>query len=483
MSKIGTKNINNYIKYSPIIICILMIIMSVGYAAVNSVDLMISGTSDALMQSGVYITEATYSGDTNAVVENSSIKYVSNTILNSNIELSSDDSSSNITYKLTLYNSNSYDCLFVDAVFDENFYSNSNIIFTLSDNIKSGTLLKSKTYLEIYITFKYIDNVELSEAGSILNAYINIDFIRAPYIVASYDTSGSYSYIIPEDGTYRIQLWGANGYNASHTSQAIGGFTQGDIELTSGTELFVYVGGKGTKLSSTVSGTNDGGGYNGGGNANNDGHSAAGRYGGGGATDVRLVGGEWNLFDSLKSRIMVAGGGGSWSQAPYYGGSAGGLEGYKDVDDYSGYGGTQISGGAGGVGLYGTADAGGFGYGGMGSSYASGGGGGYYGGGGGARDKVDGSGGGGSSFISGHDGCDAIDETSVEDNIIHTGQSIHYSGLKFENTLMIDGNGYTWTNTVSDTSLGNLPGYTSGTTLDLLNLRNGYAIIWRVPTE
>ena len=31
---------------------------------------------------------------------------------------------------------------------------------------------------------------------------------------------------------------------------------------------------------------------------------------GGGATDVRLVGGTWNSFSSLKSRIMVAGSGG-----------------------------------------------------------------------------------------------------------------------------------------------------------------------------
>ncbi|MFR6022533.1 MAG: glycine rich domain-containing protein [Clostridia bacterium] len=30
---------------------------------------------------------------------------------------------------------------------------------------------------------------------------------------------------------------------------------------------------------------------------------------GGGATDIRLVSGEWNDFESLKSRIMVAGGG------------------------------------------------------------------------------------------------------------------------------------------------------------------------------
>ena len=64
-----------------------------------------------------------------------------------------------------------------------------------------------------------------------------------------------------------------------------------------------------------------------------------------------------------------------------------------------------------------------------------------YGGGGGASNSgVVGSGGGGSSFISGYTGCDAISESSTEDNIIHTGQPNHYSGKVFTNPVMIAGN-------------------------------------------
>ena len=44
----------------------------------------------------------------------------------------------------------------------------------------------------------------------------------------------------------------------------------------------------------------------------------------------------------------------------------------------------------------------------------------------------------GSSFISGHNGCDAIKEESTENNIIHTGQSVHYSELYFTNVLWPD---------------------------------------------
>ena len=61
---------------------------------------------------------------------------------------------------------------------------------------------------------------------------------------------------------------------------------------------------------------------------------------------------------------------------------------------------------------------------------AAGGGSGYYGGG----SQYTSGGGGGSSFISGYDGCDAID---VDGN--HTERSMHFCGLTFVNTAMKSG--------------------------------------------
>lgn len=160
------------------------------------------------------------------------------------------------------------------------------------------------------------------------------------------------------------------------------------------------------------------GGYNGGGNSTKAYHGNSG-VGGAGATDVRLVNGLWNNFDSLKSRIMVAGG------ASHGGASAGGLTGYRSVvptelQFIPGWPGTQTNGGKVPTrhpcGLT-DGTAGGFGYGGnggksnnsSGNGGGSGGGSGYYGG-SGAGGVCNGSyaGGGGSSFISGHNGCDAI---------------------------------------------------------------------------
>jgi|GEM_PF-3335131 len=106
---------------------------------------------------------------------------------------------------------------------------------------------------------------------------------------------------INETGTYSLEVWGASGGGGDPTSTVIGsrgglgGYSKGEIYLTKGTKLYAYVGGKGIGPA---------GGYNGGGNA---GPSA---FGGGGATDIRLLGGEYNDLASLNSRIIVAGGGG-----------------------------------------------------------------------------------------------------------------------------------------------------------------------------
>lgn len=150
---------------------------------------------------------------------------------------------------------------------------------------------------------------------------------------------------------------------------------------------------------------------------------------GGGATDIRIVPGEWNNFNSLKSRLMVAAGGGG---AGYKtdGGDGGGLIGLTNRSLSKP--GTQTSGYKFGIGQngYGTGN----------SNGVAGSGAGYYGG--TTSDYADNieAGAGGSSFVSGYEGCNAIAEESTENNIIHTGQNVHYSGKKFTNIKMLNGN-------------------------------------------
>ena len=72
--------------------------------------------------------------------------------------------------------------------------------------------------------------------------------------------------------------------------------------------------------------------FNGGGSGSNTCNEFK-NYLGGGATDVRLKNGDWDNLDGLKSRIMVAagGGGGLYNRNSYTGnepGDGGGLIGY-----------------------------------------------------------------------------------------------------------------------------------------------------------
>ena len=195
--------------------------------------------------------------------------------------------------------------------------------------------------------------------------------------------------------------------------------------------------------------------------------------------------GTWDNFDSLKSRIMVAAGGGGSA------GTAGGLFGYDGGGGYDGKGGRQTGGGTAVSNHYycgkGGQTAGSFGKGGNGGMNSdrsgegltgggSGGGGGYYGGSGGAGICTGvTNGGGGSSYISGHEGCIAIDSTSTVNNIIPAENSLHYSGYFFTETVIIDGLGYRWTTEKEQEATG-MPTHDGSETM-MGNPEDGYAKI------
>ncbi len=142
--------------------------------------------------------------------------------------------------------------------------------------------------------------------------FLGKDFEEETFSKTEFNFKNNYEeYDVPKTGYYKIECYGAKGgysrINGSiGASGGNGGYISGFIELKKGEKLYVYVGGHGADA---VVGKDAKGGYNGGGLGTWD-HSddeAAGA--GGGATDIRLISGEWNNFESLKSRIMVAAGG------------------------------------------------------------------------------------------------------------------------------------------------------------------------------
>ena len=129
--------------------------------------------------------------------------------------------------------------------------------------------------------------------------------------VTNYETANTtdspYStYTAKGTGTYKLEVWGAQGgtYNSSYATGGKGGYSVGTITLNEGDKLYVYVGGPGGYGTSGASSSVTGGGYNGGGAAGLNGGT------GGGATDIRFTSGTWNNSASLLSRVIVAGGGG-----------------------------------------------------------------------------------------------------------------------------------------------------------------------------
>ena len=235
-------------------------------------------------------------------------------------------------------------------------------------------------------------------------------------------TGSAQEFKVPCSGDYKIELWGAQGgYYDSTTPGALGGYTAGNIDLDKDLSIYVYVGNRMDQYTTELRNIK----------VFNNGTSSSNGYNGGGATDVRLVNGNWDYFNSLKSRIMVAGGGGITNQTTGNAGPGGGLKGYDSTNASGTKGGTQTT--------FGTSSY-------LASSFgiANGGctgGGGYYPGGG--ATCANGSGG-GSSFISGYSGCNAISASSTESNVVHTNQPNHYSGKVFKNGVMIDGKGCNW---------------------------------------
>ena len=220
------------------------------------------------------------------------------------------------------------------------------------------------------------------------------------------DINGSFAYTGNEqsftaavDGTYKLEVWGAQGGN-SHDPNVFGGYggySVGYISLNRGDKLYINVGEQGQNVTSDPLSKS----YNGGASCRTD-DALKSCGNGGGATSISFKSGLLNtLNNNVANVVIVAGGGGGASthqtDTTNSGGTAGGYIGSSGSSSVWGFGtgGTQSTGGARAT-TDSTAQNGTFGLGGNGALNAgAGGGGGFYGGGGGHG----GSAGGGSGYI------------------------------------------------------------------------------------
>ena len=161
----------------------------------------------------------------------------------------------------------------------------------------------------------------------------------------SFDKSGAYTYDVKATGIYKLETWGAQGGDIWHwefpltadcfsplNKGGYGAYATGQIKLTAGTKLYIYVGGKGgtggrtspagAGLPPIMSPGN--GGYNGGGSGGYGSSSSypyddsnlkyAGGSGGGGATHIATTSGLLSTLRNKKSNILIVAGGGGGVQ-------------------------------------------------------------------------------------------------------------------------------------------------------------------------
>ena len=228
-------------------------------------------------------------------------------------------------------------------------------------------------------------------------------------------TGGIQTFTAPCSGTYKLEVYGAQGGNQLSTG-GLGGYSYGNVSLATSQSIYVGVGGAGSYSHGSSYTGSAAGGYNGGGSGVRVDKDEDGDYqdagGGGGATHIATTNrGILANYNSYRSEVLiVAGGGGGGANASSAGGTGGGVNGGAGVTNvgWYAYGGTQTSGGANSGNNYSPTTASSFG---TGSSGIIGGGGGWFGGGsaGGSYGFADATGkystaGGGSGYIGGVSG-------------------------------------------------------------------------------
>jgi hypothetical protein len=215
-------------------------------------------------------------------------------------------------------------------------------------------------------------------------------------------TGGEQTYTVPPglDAVTIVATGAAGGGPSSVLPAGRGAVVSGIVPVSPGEVLYVLVGGIGGHPV---------GGFNGGGRGATNTNVRLSEFGGGGASDVRLV--PSSAAGSLESRVLVAAGGGGSATPAAAGGDAGAVGGSSPGSSVGGGAGTQTAGGAGGCnalltgcggdGSLGVGGAGGVSGTGANAREGAGGGGGLFGGGGGAGvlDGSVGGGGGGSSLV------------------------------------------------------------------------------------
>ncbi|MBQ8131205.1 MAG: hypothetical protein IJ193_01800, partial [Bacilli bacterium] len=367
-------------------ILVLIMFITITFASFNT-DLFINGKAYIRVDSDIRITDIKLVESESSAYETYAPEYTKDSIsINSNLP----KQNSTLTYQITIKNSSNDDYDVQNII--EQTYSNTNISYEITGLTVDDTILEANTTSTFLL--KLTNNTTIVEEE---DKYETKEYI--------FDYTGSEQvFIVPYDGDYTLEVWGAQGgYGCSEEYHGgYGGYSKGTIRLRRNKKIYINVGGAGSNGLTKTTEIKEGG-YNGGGLSKGGSDKYVGA--GGGATHISSVPGLLSTLESQKNHIYIVaggGGGGGYEKSVYYslGGSGGGIQGndadLKATGSYlqyvNGKGGTQTAGGSG----HELNEMARFGAGAVADGNAIGGGGGYYGGGAGLYCS---GGGGGSGYI------------------------------------------------------------------------------------
>ena len=321
-------------------ILVLIMFVTVSFASFNT-NLFINGKAYVRVDEAIRIVDIKLLDTEYDGYETMDPEYNKNTIT---MDANLPKQASSVTYQVSIQNTYPYDYDITDII-EENF-TNKDVSYEIVGANKNTILPKNTTTT---FTIKFTNNKTITEEEDV-------------YQTLTYDfdyTGEEQEFIVPFDGEYTLEVWGAQGGNTIQDYHGgYGGYAKGTVLLKKNQSLFIVVGGAGTStmMQSEVYAE---GGYNGGGRGRWNGDVALGyNASGGGATHIATSHGLLKRFENTKGSIMiVAGGGGgavywdSHSGNPQYGigGSGGGIEGGVGLQSRTthrvGNGGTQTAGG------------------------------------------------------------------------------------------------------------------------------------------
>ena len=224
------KLINNFALIIGIILSTCF--LSVGYAAISSLELDLEAIVFAGMQDGMFIYDVKYSSDSNAQLGNSKIHNYVQTTLNSTVSLSDSDPNSSITYEIALYNNSDMSYFFTGTNYMEEYYDNLGITYDL-EGIEKWDLLEANGKMEFKITFKYLDNTVAD--SNVLNSYIEFLFEETQNRVLAeliYKGETTKNVVSVEDGTTTFAVPGIEGTVIRCNNAAIPSLTNETILIS-----------------------------------------------------------------------------------------------------------------------------------------------------------------------------------------------------------------------------------------------------------